>query len=155
MPSPVAPASVALLPADPALYALIAGSYLRLTGTALVPSGRGAAWLYCEAPFALLAHDVGPSPRFTYANLAAQACFEYSWSEMVGMQSQFSAEPAGRAERQRLLDAVQRDGLVRGYRGLRIAKSGRRFSIEDGVIWQLTDEHGVVRGQAARFSCAR
>jgi PAS domain-containing protein len=138
-------------PADAALYALLSESYLRLAGTPLAPCGHGADWLYREAPFALLAHDAGADPRFIYANLEAQACFEYSWGEIVGLPSRLSAEPPDRAERQRLLDAVRRDGLVRGYRGLRIAKSGRRFWIEDGIIWQLTDGRGIDCGQAALF----
>ncbi|MGO8840451.1 MAG: MEKHLA domain-containing protein, partial [Methyloceanibacter sp.] len=36
-------------------------------------------------------------------------------------------------------------------RGLRIAKSGRRFWIEDGIVWQLVDRDGALRGQAASF----
>jgi hypothetical protein len=39
-----------------------------------------------------------------------------------------------------------------GYRGVRITKSGRRFQTEDGVVWQLVDESGTSRGQAATFS---
>ncbi|MGH8219540.1 MAG: MEKHLA domain-containing protein [Steroidobacteraceae bacterium] len=139
--------------ADSALYDLLAGSYRRLAGAPLAPAGHAAAWLYEQAPFALLAHDVSADPRFIYANLAAQACFEYSWSEIVGLPSRLSAGPADRAERQRLLDAVRREGLVRGYRGLRIAKSGRRFWIEDGIVWQLTDARGAECGQAALFYC--
>jgi hypothetical protein len=54
-----------------------------------------------------------------------------------------------------LLDAVSRDGYVSGYRGVRIAKSGRRFWIEDGVVWQLIDAHGVYCGQAAMFAAWR
>ncbi len=137
--------------ADHALYTLISESYLRLAGTPLAPTGCGAAWLYRDAPFALLAHDTSPDPRFIYANLAAQTCFEYSWSEIIGLPSHLSAVPADRAERQQLLDTVRRDGLMRGYHGVRIAKSGRRFRIEDGIIWQLTDEWGVDCGQAALF----
>jgi hypothetical protein len=71
------------------------------------------------------------------------------------MPSRLSAEAPNRAERQTLLDAVSRDGYVSGYRGLRIAKSGRRFWIEDGVVWQLIDAHGVYRGQAAMFAAWR
>src|SRR6476659_798548 len=44
-------------------------------------------------------------------------------------------------------------GFTTGYSGWRIAKSGRRFFIEDGVVWQLIDEDGAVRGQAA--TCAK
>jgi PAS domain-containing protein len=137
--------------ADHALYTLLSESYLRLAGTRLVPSGCGAAWLYGQAPFALLAHDTSPDPRFIYANLAAQTCFEYSWSEIIGLPSHLSAVPADRAERQQLLDAVRRDGLMRGYHGVRVAKSGRRFRIENGILWQLIDARGIDHGQAALF----
>ena len=42
-----------------------------------------------------------------------------------------------------------------GYRGVRIAKSGRRFIMEDGVVWELIDTHGARHGQAATFSSWR
>ncbi len=140
---------------DPALFSLFAGSYARLTGERLVPEGCGAAWLYFDAPFAVVAHDTQPDPRFIYANRTAQACFEYAWDEFVGLPSRLSAEAPEQAERQRLLDAVRRDGVATDYRGLRIAKSGRRFWIEGGVIWQLVDDRGVAHGQAAQFSSWR
>jgi PAS domain S-box-containing protein len=136
---------------DPDVFALLTGSYARRLGAALVPAGADAAWLYAEAPFAVLAHDGGADPRFTYANRTAQACFGYTWAELVGLPSRLSAEAPERAERQRLLDAVTRDGFSRGYRGLRIARDGRRFWIERAVVWQL-DRGGVTVGQAATFS---
>ncbi len=139
------------LSADSAFFDLLTTSYLRLTGTALVPPGCDASWLYHEAPFAVLAHNTDPDPRFIYANQAAQACFEYSWDEFITLPSRLSAEAPDRAERQRLLEAVARNGYLRGYQGMRIDKSGRRFRIEAGVIWQLTDAQGVTHGQAATF----
>jgi len=137
---------------DPEFFHLLAESYARLVGMPLVAGGQGAAWLYNDAPFAVLAHDTEPDPRFVYANKAAQACFEYSWDELTGLPSRLSAEAPERTERQRLLDAVARNGFMSGYRGLRIAKSGRRFRLEDGIVWQLTDADGRRRGQAAMFS---
>ncbi|QGY02075.1 MEKHLA domain-containing protein [Methylobacterium mesophilicum SR1.6/6] len=136
---------------DPDFFAVLAGSYARRLGTPLVPPGRDAGWLYDAAPFAVLAHDGGADPRFVYANRAAQACFGYGREELIGLPSRLSAEAPERAERQRLLDAVTRDGFTRGYRGLRIAKDGRRFWIERAVVWQL-DRDGVTVGQAATFS---
>ncbi|MEI9986338.1 MAG: MEKHLA domain-containing protein [Aliidongia sp.] len=47
--------------------------------------------------------------------------------------------------------AVRHNGFRSGYRGLRIAKSGRRFWIEQGVVWQLIGDDGACRGQAAIF----
>jgi PAS domain-containing protein len=138
-------------PMDPDFFLLLTGSYARLVGQRLVTADQGAAWLYDDAPFAVVAHNTEADPRFIYANRTAQACFEYSWDEFTALRSRFSAEMPDRAERQRLLESVTRNGFVAGYRGLRIAKSGRRFWIEGGVVWQLTGEDGVWRGQAAMF----
>lgn len=140
--------------ADPEFYDLLVGSYRRVVGEEppfLAGGDASAIWLYERALHAVLAHDTAPVPRFTYANKAAQKCFEYTWEGIVGLPSHLSAEPQDRAERQRLLDLVTAQGYARGYRGVRIAKSGRRFLIEDGVVWQLVDEGGVLRGQAASF----
>jgi hypothetical protein len=140
------------LSVEPAFFNLLTESYARFVGSPLPSAHLGPAWLYQEAQFAVLAHNTEVDPRFIYANKAAQNCFEFSWSELVSMPSRLSAESPNRAERQRLLEAVSRDGYVSGYRGLRIAKSGRRFWIEEGVVWQLVDAHGVHRGQAAMFA---
>ena len=141
---------------DPAFFDLLVGSYTRVTGVSppfLAPGApHDAAWLYEKATHCVLAHNTDPDPRFIYTNRAAQACFEYTLDEIVGLPSRLSAEAPDRAERQRLLEAVARDGYASNYRGWRIAKSGRRFFIEDGVVWQLIDGAGVVRGQAASFS---
>ncbi len=67
------------------------------------------------------------------------------------MPSRLSAEAPDRAARQALLDAVAERGFMSGYRGLRVAKSGRHFIIEDGIVWELIDQDGVRHGQAATF----
>jgi MEKHLA domain len=71
------------------------------------------------------------------------------------LPSRLSAEAPERAERQALLDAVAKNGFMSGYRGIRVAKSGRRFLIEDGVVWELIDEEGVRHGAAATFASWR
>jgi hypothetical protein len=139
------------LSTDPAFFDLLTGSYARLVGAPLVPPGKDASWLYREAPFVVLAHGTDPDPLFIYANRCAQACFEYSWDEFLALPSRLSAEPIDRAERRRLLDQVARTGFLSGYRGIRVAKSGRRFLIEDGVVWELIDRAGTRHGQAATF----
>jgi hypothetical protein len=138
-------------PSDPGIFDLLTSSYRRLSGENLVPPGNGAAWLYEQAPFAVLAHDGQADPLFVYANQAAQACFEYGWHEIVGLPSRLSALPDARASRQRALDEVARNGISFGYRGRRVAKSGRQFWIEDCTIWQLIAANGSVLGQAAKF----
>ena len=143
------------LSTDPAFFDLLTQSYERLVGTPLVPPGSDADWLYREAPFAVLAHDAGPDPRFIYANKAAQICFGYEWDEFLALPSRLSAEPQDRASRQALLDAVARVGFLMGYRGLRVGKAGRGFVIEDGVVWELIDRRGTRQGQAATFATWR
>lgn len=136
---------------DPAFFKLLTGSYAHAVGVPLAPAGEDAAWLYNDAPFVVLAHSTADDPVFVYANRAAQRCFEYDWDEFTALPSRLSAEAPNREERQRLLDTVARQGFVDDFSGERIAKSGRRFWIESGVVWDLIDEQGERRGQAAMF----
>jgi PAS domain-containing protein len=128
---------------------LLAGSYAKLVGEPLVPERLdAAAWLY-EAPFGLLAHDTSPDPKFVYANLTAQKHFEYTWDEFVGLPSRLSAGEEDREARRAFLDDVRRQGYSHEYRGPRVAKSGRRFWIEDVTLWNLVGADGELAGQAA------
>jgi PAS domain S-box-containing protein len=134
---------------------LLLRSHRSLLGRELTREARAGAdpacWLYEEAPFCLLAHDGGADPRFVYANRSAQRCFEYSWEELVGLPSRLSAAADARNERAQLLASVAQRGFTEGYRGLRVAKSGRRFWIEDVSVWNLVDERGGSHGQAATY----
>ena len=141
-------------PEDPHFFDLLVGSYRRLLGTEppFIAAGADARWVYAEAPACVLAHSTDPDPRFIYANRSAQALFEYSWDEFLALPSRLSAEVAEREERQRLLDAVARDGFAAGHSGIRIAKSGRRFWIENYTLWQLRADDDTLQGVAACFS---
>jgi len=134
---------------------LITRTYKERLGESLVPldldSKAAARWLYEEAPFCVLVHNTASDPRFVYANCTAQACFGFGWDEMTCLPSRLSSEAPNQAQRQDLIETVARAGFATGYRGLRIAKSGRRFWIEDVTMWQLTDAAGTVRGQAATY----
>ncbi len=142
-------------PFEPDFIELLLASHLRLVGSPLVAVDltpqQAAHWLYDEASFCVLAHNTDPDPLFVYANKMAQRCFEYSWEEFVGFPSRLSADTPDQNERQRVLNAVARDGYASGYRGLRIAKFGRRFWIEDVTVWNLIDERGIRHGQAATY----
>jgi hypothetical protein len=133
--------------------ALVLDSHLRVTGRSLMARGtveEDARALY-HAPFVVLTHATGPDPLFTYGNLAAQALFEVSPAQLLALRSRLSAEPANQAERQRLLEAVTARGYIDDYAGIRVSRSGRRFRIEAATVWNLVDEEGMVRGQAATF----
>jgi len=139
----------------PDFCALLTDSHLRLVGTPLlepvVALSDAARWLYQEAPFCVVAHNTDADPQFVYANQAAQRCFEYTWDEMTALRSRLSAEHPNREERDRLLESVRTHGFASGYRGLRIAKSGRRFWIENVTVWNLVDREGMYHGQAATY----
>ena len=140
--------------AEPRLR-LIAESYQRLTGKPLlkvVPDDvkelARALWV---APHAIVAHGTEADPVFFYGNRRALELFEMSFAEFTHLPSRLSAEAPAREERARLLEQVASRGFVDNYAGLRIAKSGRRFMIENGTVWNLVDETGACHGQAATF----
>ena len=131
--------------------ALIAESHARLTGRDLVaPAGdlREALW---NARSVIVAHGTEPDPVFFYGNRMALALFEMDWASFVRMPSRLSAEPLLREERARVLERVSRDGYISDYSGIRVASSGKRFRIEQAVVWDLLDASGACHGQAAAF----
>jgi len=133
---------------------LLLESYRRWTGRALVDPAlppREQARALFEAPFVVLSHDTAPDPVFTYGNRTALALFELTWAELTALPSRRSAEPLHRDERARLLATVARQGYIDDYRGIRVSKHGRRFAIEHATVWNLVDDHGAPRGQAATF----
>ena len=103
----------------------------------------------------VLSHDTAADPCFTYANLAAQTQFEISWSEIVGLPSRLSAEPLAQGERESLLARVATQGYIDDYSGVRIARSGKRFMIQNAAVWNLINPDGLVLGQAACFAVVR
>lgn len=133
-------------------FELLVGSFRRLVGGRLVEKERGPEWLYGDAPFVVIAHNTEPDPVFIYANATAQRRFGYNWGEFTKLKSKLSTGSGEREERQPLLDALTRNGYMVNYRGLRVTRSGSRFWMEDGIVWQLRDRHGQYHGQAAMFS---
>ncbi|MGW7571567.1 MEKHLA domain-containing protein [Streptomyces tendae] len=143
-------------PDDVTFASLLLSSHLRLLGESLCPSERisqreAADWLYAQAPFGLLAHDTAADPRFVYANITAQERFGYSWNEFLGLPSRLSARPDAQQDRDALVREVTANHYATGYRGVRVAKDGRLFWIEDVTMWDLIDAQGTSHGQAAVF----
>ncbi len=104
-----------------------------------------------QAPFALVSHDTSDDPVFNYANQTAQSLFEFSWEAFTKLPSRKSAEAPNREERAKLLDAVTHHGFIDNYKGVRISKTGKRFMIEQAIVWNIVDELGQFHGQAAMF----
>ena len=125
-----------------ALTKQIVDSYQRVVGHRLIDAPDDSAdvqiasALY-ELPAVVLSHDGAADPTFTFANLAGQRLFEYSWDEFLTLRSHQSAEPEHRSNRAGMLERAARDGYISDYCGVRISGSGKRFEIKDAIIWNV------------------
>ncbi|MEI7429965.1 MAG: MEKHLA domain-containing protein [Betaproteobacteria bacterium] len=129
--------------------ALIADSYQRLTGQPLIDNPTPETiW---NAKRIIVAHGTELDPVFFYGNRMALEVFEMDFASFTRLPSRYSAEAPNREERARLLERVSRDGFINDYSGVRISATGKRFRIEQAVVWNLLDGEGVIHGQAATF----
>ena len=139
-------------PAAAGRIALVAESFERLLGRPLVAPGPDPVDRLWNAPMAVLAHGLEADPLFFFGNRAALGAFETTPDEFIGMPSRLSAEAPLREERQALLDRVTANGFIDDYAGVRISARGRRFRIEQAIVWNLIDAEGQRHGQAAAFA---
>ena len=130
-------------------------SYARLTGRVLLPpapAGRTRGEAAFLAPFALLSHGLEDDPLFNYGNQTALRLFEFDWDTFMLLPSRASAAPLNQDARARLMQRVREQGYLDDYRGTRVARSGRRFVIEQATVWNVVDADGAYHGQAATFA---
>lgn len=118
-------------------------SYVDEVGGVLAAAGELDA-----LPAVVLAHDDSPDPLLVYGNRAALRLWERAADEFVGMPSRLTAPEEARAERSA---ALADTGVVRGYMGVRVSASGRRFRIVGATVWPVRDDRGRLVGQAATF----
>ena len=59
--------------------------------------------------------------------------------EIMGLPSRYSAEPMLREARAAFLHQVASHGFIENYSGVRIAKDGSRFLIEQATVWNVVD----------------
>ena len=142
---------------DPARVAharLLLDSFRRLLGRELLPRGgtpEEEARRLFEADVVVVSHGTEADPVLNYGNRRALGLWETDWRDFTNTPSRLTAEPVHRDERARLLERTSRDGFVDDYAGVRISKRGKRFRIEEAIVWNLVDTRGVRRGQAAAF----
>lgn len=105
-----------------------------------------------EAPIALLSDGLEASPVFNYGNLTVQRLFETDWDHFITIVSRNSAEVVHQEERERLRGQVTQKGFIDNYRGIRISSKGRRFWIENAVVWVVRDSSEKILGKAATFA---
>ena len=105
-----------------------------------------------EANFVVVSHGTEADPIFNYGNGKALELWELSWEELTRTPSRKTAEPVAQAERSQMLAEAANRGFISHYCGIRISSKGRRFRINDGIIWEVIDQSGRRYGQAAVFS---
>ena len=130
-------------------------SYRHWTGKDLVARSGDAtidAKTLFDAPFVVVSHGTQANPILNYGNQTALNLWELNWERLTRMPSRETAEPMHRDEREQFMARVRRDGFLSDYEGIRIASSGRRFRIQNALIWNILDEKKSVCGQAATFS---
>lgn len=134
---------------------ILLDSYLKWLGTDLIDrsgSEDEQAQRLFESPFVVVSHGTQTDPILNYGNRTALGLWEMEIPSLLQTPSRLTAEPMHRDERARLLERTTRDGYVDDYRGIRIASTGRRFRIEQAIVWNLVDDSGQRVGQAATFS---
>lgn len=105
-----------------------------------------------ETPFVVVSHGVEHDPILNYGNQRALDLWELSWDQFIQTPSRLTAEPDNRPERGRMLEQAKANGYFDGYRGVRISSTGRRFLVEQALIWTVIDSAQKPIGQAATFS---
>jgi hypothetical protein len=142
---------------DPAIVEwsrLLAASFQRWTGKNLVSANANATELAGElffAPFIVASHTPEADPVLNYGNRTALTLWETDWERFIQIPSRLTAEPVNQEARERMLAEAARQGYVSGYGGVRISTTGRRFQIEDAIVWNVVDTHDNLLGQAATF----
>lgn len=104
-----------------------------------------------EAPFILASHGTQANPIFNYGNRKALEQWEMSWEEFTSTPSRKTAEAVVQEERDRLLAEAATKGFSY-FSGVRITSTGKRFQIDDGILWNLFDDQHQYCGQAAVYS---
>ncbi len=118
---------------------LLMSSYHYWTGEPLIAEMKDTVQGLMNASSAIASHQAGDDPIFNYANHQALALFKMTPEEMMGLPSRYSAEPMLREARAAFLHQVASHGFIENYSGVRIAKDGSRFLIEQATVWNVVD----------------
>jgi hypothetical protein len=134
---------------------LLLESFRHWTARELIPrfgSAEQQADALFYAPFVVVSHGTEPDPILNYGNRMALDLWETDWTRLVTTPSRVTAEAVNRAERDRMLHRAAAKGVIEDYRGVRISLRGRRFLVENAVVWNVLAPDMTRRGQAATFS---
>ncbi|ACB53077.1 unknown [Crocosphaera subtropica ATCC 51142] len=104
-----------------------------------------------EADLIVVSHGTQRDPIFNYGNQKALDIWELTWSEFIQTPSRKTAEAIEQKERDRLLAETTEKGFSY-FSTIRITKTGKRFQINNGIVWNVIDKGQTYQGQAAVYS---
>lgn len=104
-----------------------------------------------EADFIVASHGTQPDPILNYGNQKALDIWELTWEEFIQTPSRKTAEAIKQQERNRLLKETTEKGYSY-FSTIRITKTGKRFKINNGIVWNVIDDVQKYQGQAAVYS---
>ncbi|MSR24437.1 MAG: MEKHLA domain-containing protein [Nitrospiraceae bacterium] len=143
---------------DPAVVRwsqLLLDSFRRWLGRELIErkgSQEEQARTLYHAPFVVVSHGMEADPILKYGNKIAQDLWEMDWAQLTRTPSRLTAEPVNQAERARMLAQAQEKGFIDDCKGVRISGTGKRFLVEQAIVWNVVGAEGEQIGQAATFS---
>lgn len=105
-----------------------------------------------HAPFVVVSHGMEADPILNYGNKIALELWEPDWERFSRTPSRLTAEPVNQAERARMLARAHEKGFIDDYKGVRISGTGKRFLVEQAIVWNVVGAEGEQLGQAATFS---
>jgi hypothetical protein len=144
--------------ADPAVIRwnqLLLDSFRRWLGRELIErrgSPKEQAKALYHAPFVVVSHGMEDDPILKYGNKAALDLWELDWERFTKTPSRLTAEPVNQAERAWMLAQAREKGFIDDYKGVRISGTGKRFLVEQAIVWNVVGAEGEQIGQAATFS---
>jgi MEKHLA domain len=103
------------------------------------------------SPFVVVSHGMEEDPLINYGNQVALELWEMTWEDLKRTPSRLTAEPTNRAEREWMLEQARTRGYLDTYQGVRVTSTGRRFLVENALIWNVLDAERQRIGQAATF----
>ncbi len=104
-----------------------------------------------KADFIVASHGIESDPIFNYGNQKALDMWELSWEEFIQTPSRKTAEEVEQKERERLLAETTKKGFSH-FSTIRITRTGKRFKINNGIVWNVIDDQQTYQGQAAVYS---
>ncbi|MBP6367152.1 MAG: MEKHLA domain-containing protein [Nitrosomonas sp.] len=120
------------------------------SGTSLEQSER-----LFRNPCIVVSHGLEDDPILNYGNRVALNLWIMDWKQFTQTPSRFTAEPINREERSRMLEQAKTQGYITDYRSVRISSTGKRFQVDQAIIWNIQKPDGAPLGQGATFSAWR